>query len=181
MKHAELVTRAEKWLRNKGKCKFAFTELGNLWSGETPDAIGFSFQGSTLIECKSTRGDFLADKKKRFRQEPNKGMGFSRYFMCEKGLINPGETPPGWGLIWVIGSKTRIKTPSTFHDMWTTEDLHRMRITERYLLVSALNRFKIRLRGDFGMIYDIDWTPVTLQEMKARLKGWSGWRYWGSI
>jgi len=54
-----------------------------------------------LLEAKCSRGDFLADKKKRFRKRPSKGMGMYRAFICPKDLIKPEELPKGWGLIYV--------------------------------------------------------------------------------
>lgn len=99
MTHKQLVKRAADWLRQKGYA-IVITELRTLAS-ETPDAYGHKDGLSTLIECKVSRADFLADKKKRFRICPEYGMGDKRYFMAPKGLISPSELPQGWGLLEV--------------------------------------------------------------------------------
>jgi Holliday junction resolvase len=59
--HSDLVEIAEKWLLKR--CGFAFTELST-HAQEIPDAIGFKSGISILIECKTSRADFLADRKK---------------------------------------------------------------------------------------------------------------------
>ena len=58
--HSELVDIAEKWLFKR--CGFAFKELTTI-NQETPDAIGFRSGESILVECKTSRSDFHADKK----------------------------------------------------------------------------------------------------------------------
>lgn len=179
MSHDELVTRAEKWLMGAGKCKFAFTELASYANYEIPDAIGFSFWTSTLIECKTSRADFFSDKKKLFRQMPHLGCGVQRYFLCEKDLISKEELPEGWGLLYVSGKSCRRVKTSEFK--WSKEQLATVRYNERYILVSALNRFGIRLNGDFSQIYDIEWNPMRLWVMKVELKGRRGESYWGPI
>jgi hypothetical protein len=75
------------------------------WNGELPDVIGFKMRHSDLIECKVSRSDFLADKRKSFRNEQSgKGMGDYRYYCCPKGLISTEELPDGWGLLYVYPS-----------------------------------------------------------------------------
>lgn len=168
MTHAELVRRAEKWLKGAGKCKFSFSELASYSNFEIPDAIGFSFWNSILIECKTTRSDFRADLKKSFRRTPENGCGFQRYFLCEKGLIDKDELPEGWGLLYLSSRGCRKIKPSKFE--WTAEQAHKIRWNERYLLVSALNRFGIRLNGDFSTIYNIDWKPAPMWLHKHNFK-----------
>jgi hypothetical protein len=81
----------------------AVSEVAGGWTGEIPDAIGFSLShwesGATVIEVKVSRSDFLADRKKPHRQAG--GMGRWRYYMAPVGLIALGELPAGWGLIEV--------------------------------------------------------------------------------
>jgi len=98
--HSELVDIAETWLFKR--CGFAFKEL-TTFAQETPDAIGFRSGESILIECKTSRADFHADKKKSFRKCTWQGVGRIRFFMCEKGLILPEDLPEKWGLLWVNG------------------------------------------------------------------------------
>ena len=71
--HADLVTKGIKWLRSQGgkqwSAPLAFGEIVAV-GNEIPDVIGFSSNGSTLIECKTSKSDFKRDKKKMFRSVP---------------------------------------------------------------------------------------------------------------
>lgn len=106
--HAALCEIAVKWLRRAPSaggpgCLVAVSEVAGGYTGEIPDAIGFSLSvpstGSTVVEVKVTRSDFLADRKKPHRQSG--GMGVWRYYMAPEGLIATDELPVGWGLIEV--------------------------------------------------------------------------------
>ncbi|MGH8159380.1 MAG: hypothetical protein ACREPQ_14765 [Rhodanobacter sp.] len=114
--HAELCQIARRWLlfphsRGGHGCQVAFVEtrVGSL-SGEIPDAIGFRvnewLNGSVVVECKASRADFLADRKKPHRQSA--GMGRWRYFACPEGMIGVDELPPRWGLL-VVGARGTIR------------------------------------------------------------------------
>lgn len=71
--HASLCQLAVSWLKRPHSrqgpgCQVAITESKCGWlDGEIPDAIGFRAgvfaEASVLVECKLSRGDFLADKK----------------------------------------------------------------------------------------------------------------------
>lgn len=135
--HKELVEQAGLWLRNCSKTHtVVITEL--VTSGtETPDAIGFSAQGgTTLIECKASRADFQADKKKHFRRYPENGMGDHRYFMAPVGLLKPEELPENWGLIEVYEK---------------TESGRR----KRYLTVSPKLCPQVNQRAQTGMLVSV--------------------------
>jgi hypothetical protein len=103
--HAELVKIAERWLLGTRKCAFAFTELACIATSEIPDAIGFRGDGTILVECKTSRADFLSDKKKYFRRRPEEGVGVYRFFMAPEGIIKPEDLPKGWGLVTVNEKK----------------------------------------------------------------------------
>jgi hypothetical protein len=93
--HAALVKAAAVWL--KRKCSVVITEL--VTTGEAPDAIGWQGTHSTLIECKASRADFLADRDKVFRREPWLGIGLHRYYLAPSGLLDVAEIPAKWGLL----------------------------------------------------------------------------------
>ncbi|WP_122846301.1 adenylosuccinate synthase [Pseudomonas viridiflava] len=108
MTHNDLCLVAVRWLqRNNGAggpgCHVAVSECRSGWTGEIPDAIGFRAaghnDGSTVVECKTSRSDFLADQKKAHRQAG--GLGNWRYFMAPAGMIDVAELPSGWGLLEV--------------------------------------------------------------------------------
>ncbi|MCS4309472.1 hypothetical protein M2404_003844 [Rheinheimera pacifica] len=106
--HDFLVKRAVRWLQSplsKGGpgCHTAISEAKTGFNGEIADAIGFRAcgtfaSGSVLVEVKVSRADFLADKYKPHRQSG--GVGNWRYYLCPEGVINVGDIPPGWGLLW---------------------------------------------------------------------------------
>jgi hypothetical protein len=88
------------------------TERNSGQGGEEPDAIGWTPCGySYLVEVKVSRSDFLADKKKPHRKNPETGMGKRRYVLCPKDMIQPNEVPEGWGLLWATEFQIRIKNP----------------------------------------------------------------------
>lgn len=109
--HDELVQLAVKWLklpnsRGGPGCQVAFSEARNgVKDGEIPDAIGYRAgvwnEGTTLVEVKVSRADFLADAKKPHRLHSALGIGTYRYYLAPEGLIKPEELPERWGLIEV--------------------------------------------------------------------------------
>jgi hypothetical protein len=148
--HKELCQRARRWLVGPGRCPVALVEFVTSAS-EIPDAIGFRNSGrdSLLIECKTSRSDFLRDAQKRHRQEGHVALGSYRYFMCEPHLIRPDELPGGWGLLWVTARRIELLAgadPAKCYwpadsDVWrwaTGEN-------ERKLMFSALLRLKASL------------------------------------
>lgn len=101
--HADLVRIARRWLTGAARCDFAFTEYAYL--SEVPDALGFlSLSATILVECKTSRADFLADAKKPWRQKPETGLGDFRTFLAPTGLLLPDEIPERWGLLEVDGA-----------------------------------------------------------------------------
>ncbi|HEX9959843.1 MAG TPA: hypothetical protein VGB00_02855, partial [Pyrinomonadaceae bacterium] len=81
--HAELVAIAREWLKTH-HCSVVVSEITSAAS-EQPDAIGWRGGNSILIECKVSRSDFLADRKKSFREHLEMGMGDYRYFLAPVG------------------------------------------------------------------------------------------------
>lgn len=149
MTHDELVERAVKWLYSQG-CGYAIGERVTVTStGEIPDAIGFRSNCSILIECKTSRADFKADRKKDFRfDNPHLGMGNFRFYLCEKDVISPLEVPDGWGLLYIQGKQiAKVIAPmgnawgkhSRTHQMyWQEKNLE----AENTLMYSCLRRLK---------------------------------------
>ena len=94
MTHKELVEVAARWLRARSVA--VVTELAS-GGHEEPDAIGWHGRSSIVLECKVSRRDFSADKKKWTRYYG--GMGSQRYFLAPPGLVDPKELPMDWGLL----------------------------------------------------------------------------------
>lgn len=119
MTHEKLCERARRWLSGTRRCEPVFSNIASCQ--EIPDAIGWSscygWAGSTVVECKTSRSDFHADRRKYLAYEdPNEKwkmkwkipmgrvsperakqcgyrlieyprMGDFRYFMCESGVL----------------------------------------------------------------------------------------------
>lgn len=107
LSHSDLVERAVRWLRNTARCRVVLSECGPLY--EIPDAIGWTYQASYLIECKTSRADFFRDRHKIPRRVPSVGLGDHRLYMTPPGLIDPSELPDGWGLLEVYPKQVRKK------------------------------------------------------------------------
>lgn len=155
MTHDELVIRAERWLRSIG-CGVTFRELvASVASGEIPDAIGWRNQRSILIECKTSRSDFFADRAKRFRIRPEDGMGDWRFFMTPPKVVHPEDLPPGWGLLWAMPKTVlRVHGLPSSNTGWGRAPMKGNRNNEAALMLSALRRLTIR--GHIETIYDPD-------------------------
>lgn len=137
MSHEALCERARRWLSGGRRCEPVFSNIGSC--SEIPDAIGWSsrwaWHGSTVVECKTSRGDFYGDGKKyvtfehidggyrrpwigpnhpefsSFRRVELPRMGDFRFFMSERGIVTPemvAEKYPDHGLIEVIGKRRII-------------------------------------------------------------------------
>lgn len=117
MTHAELCEIAARYLIKNGiapfeRCRYAVADLHRI--NENPDAYGWSGGGTTqMIEVKMTHEDFIADKTKFWRKNPEYGIGEFRSYLCPEKIINPDELPENWGLLYVseTGKITKIKTP----------------------------------------------------------------------
>lgn len=109
--HKDLCKLAVDWLkrpasRNGPGCLVAVSETQNYLSNEVPDAIGWrplchGGAGSTVVEVKVSRADFLADRQKPHRMDPAIGMGAYRYYLAPEGVIRQEDLPARWGLIEV--------------------------------------------------------------------------------
>lgn len=142
MTHGELVAMASKWLKDFG-CGVVFDDnfVARTQSGEKPDALGFKSNVSLLIECKATRSDFLADRNKKFRKNPELGVGDWRFYLCPAGLIKPDEIPQGWGLLYCDGvSVSDVSGIPTNTALESKKPFVGNHVNEKIILYSALRR-----------------------------------------
>lgn len=151
--HNELTQKAVKWLFNQGH-SIVLSEIKcyNV-SGEIVDALGFKSQTSTLVECKVSRADFLADKNKPFRIRPEKGVGQFRYYLCPENIIVPADLPPKWGLLYA--TKRGIKKVIypfgyTSEEAMMQDYCHH---SERTMLISTIRRLGVFQDGIEGKVY----------------------------
>ncbi len=139
MTHAQLVEKAIAWLRSY-RCAVILSEQACV-SGEMPDAIGWKRAShSVLVECKTSRADFLADRDKPFRQKQEIGLGCERFYLAPSGLLDPSELPPGWGLLELRKRKVEVVRGSA-RDLRTASGL----AYEMNLLLASLRRVEIRI------------------------------------
>jgi hypothetical protein len=145
--HSQLVEIGRKWLlkpwRNAsapegghGACSVVITDMTSA-AWETPDVFGWHGGFSVLLECKASRADFLADRKKYHRVHPEMGLGCQRYYVAPRGLISKDELPDKWGLV-EIGDKgnTRVVQPSMIFDANVRAEVS--------ILLSLLRRLKVK-------------------------------------
>lgn len=108
--HRELCEIGSRFLKrpesaNGHGCHFTVIEAACY--GENPDVFGVRHGihgngvGAFLLEAKTSRSDFMADKNKPHRINPEIGVGKYRYYICPTDLIKPHELPERWGLIYV--------------------------------------------------------------------------------
>jgi hypothetical protein len=139
MTHAQLVAKAIRWLRSY-RCGVVLSEQACV-SGEMPDAIGWNGANhSVLVECKVTRGDFLADRAKPFRAKPERGVGCERFYLTPANLLRSQELPAGWGLLELRGRSVEMIHPSA-KNLRTATGLR----YEMNLLLASLRRVEVRI------------------------------------
>lgn len=128
--HRVLCERAARWLRSNKNCVFSVYELVAA-TNEQPDAIGFKAWESLLVEVKTSRSDFLRNKKK-YHQQKDRGMGNRRYFLCPPGIIKPEDLTDGWGLLYA--------EPKKIVEVVRADRRESNTFAERVLLTSILRR-----------------------------------------
>jgi hypothetical protein len=139
MTHAQLVEKAVRWLR-RYRCGVVLSEQACV-GGEMPDAIGWKQAcHSVLIECKVTRGDFLADCEKPFRLKPEQGVGCERFYLVPAALLRCEELPSGWGLLEYRGGKIEVVKPSA-KNLRSAAGFR----CEMNLLLASLRRVEVRV------------------------------------
>lgn len=119
--HAGLVHRAVRWLRVFHKCGVVFGEM-TAAVPYYPDALGWRLNFSILVECKASRSDFFADRKKGIHGEGADSFpGEERWYLTPPGLVKPEEVPTGWYLAEAHGRAVKVVThPPTLPPLDTT-------------------------------------------------------------
>ena len=139
MTHAQLVEKAVRWLRSY-RCGVVLSEQACV-SGEMPDAIGWKRANhSVLVECKVSRADFIADRCKPFRQNPERGVGCERFYLSPPALVKPEELPSGWGLLELRHGRIEVIRASA-KNLRTAAGLR----YEMNLLLASLRRVEVRI------------------------------------
>ena len=93
-----------------------------------------------LVECKITRSDFLADREKPFRQNPERGVGSERFYLTPPALLKLEELPAGWGLLEYRRGHIEMLQPSA-KSLRTAVGFR----YEMNLLLASLRRVEVRI------------------------------------
>ena len=102
MTHSDLVAIAANWLAKTRKCQLVLTEFACINDVcLIPDAIGWASGWCILVECKTSRADFLVDRKKLMHALPDCAPGQERWYMAPQGLLTVEPMPDGWMLVEV--------------------------------------------------------------------------------
>lgn len=135
------MARAAEWLRRRFACSIVLSEQ-YCATGEIPDVIGWKAPcQSVLVECKVSRGDFLADANKSFRLHPEEGLGSKRLYMAPAGIIGAQELPKHWGLLECRGRDVELTVKPGRVDLRTQLGL----MKEMNLLLASLRRVEVRI------------------------------------
>jgi hypothetical protein len=126
-------------------------------TGEQPDALGFRSGTSCLIEVKVSRADFLSDRKKKFRKNPELGVGNWRFYLTPPGVIEIDDLPEGWGLLVEVNGRVKKIHGWPPNTKWSEGPFvsKTNTQTEREIMYSALRRMEIQghLRSVYNGIY----------------------------
>lgn len=142
MTHPALVELAVKWLRSQYRCGIVLSEQA-CCSGETPDVIGWKQRcRSVVVECKTSRADFLADGEKPWRRNPEVALGCERFYMAPAGLIAVTELPEGWGLLEVRNRQVEVAVAC--HKRRSLRSAEGF-MNEMNLLLASLRRVEVRI------------------------------------
>lgn len=139
--HDRLVKLARRYALRE--CPVVISEIAG--GQEEPDVIGFKHGGESLvIECKASRSDYLAEKKKPSRRglpprfaplgNHSSGMGSRRYYLTPENLIRADELPQGWGLLVMRGRTIGLSRGSALFEKDAQAEIN--------LLVSTLRRMR---------------------------------------
>lgn len=160
MNHADLVKAAKKWLVGR-QCAVIATEFATSGS-ETPDAVGWKNNGECLvIECKSSRQDFFANKYKQ-HEVLGQAIGDYRYFLTPSKLVTPEELPEGWGLVYCIEPprgpycRVKVEAPKREPDALVERLEKKMLIRMAWRSLESVRLLKPFTIGDQSTGYGVD-------------------------
>ena len=135
MTHEDLRKRAVRWLTTTKRCGVVISEMVSACS-EIPDAIGWKYSRSIVVECKTSRSDWRADKDKPHCRA-GRGVGSLRYYLCPRGVLRPEDLEGSdYGLLAATENSIRVLKEATPREAHLSDEVT--------MLVSALRRIKAR-------------------------------------
>lgn len=146
--HDELVKRAVRWMKNSYGCGVAVPELVT-YAKENPDAVGWKDNGQTtvIIECKTSKSDYIADQEKTTRRNPKLCAGDIRYYFTPPNLLRPDEIDPVWGLL-ECGTRSVKKIKEAIRVNGDPQE-------SKIMMYSLLRR--VEVRGDLNKCLAYKW------------------------
>lgn len=149
--HYELCKLGAKLIRSRKNptlpydrpCLYATVELVCM-GAELTDVWGTTGDCTVIIEVKTSRADFLADKRKYARskvaEELKHQIGNYRYYLCPEGVIKEDDLPDNWGLLVYDGKKVhRIKMATKVESSVPMELMHITSVMSRILRPQTFN------------------------------------------
>ena len=124
-------------------CLYSTVELVCM-GAELTDIWGTTGDCTVIIEVKTSRADFLADKRKYARskvaEELKHQIGNYRYYLCPEGVIKDEDLPENWGLLVYDGKKVhRVKMATKVESSVSMELMHITSVMSRILRPQTFN------------------------------------------
>jgi hypothetical protein len=94
-----------------------------------------------LVECKLTRSDFVADRAKPFRENPEVALGCERWYLTPAGLLSTEDLPPHWGMLELRAGKLHAAVRANRRSQRTATGM----LYEMNLLLASLRRVEVRI------------------------------------
>jgi len=154
----------------KHKCKPVFGEMVSAGpTNERPDAIGWHWGSSIVVECKVTRADFFSDRQKVHMMDPTWGMGRRRYYLVPTGLVKADEVPAWCGLAYTDGRAVKTVKEAPLRQISASAAM-----TECSFLASAVRRWSLKVpfdekRGRFETVEARSPTPRVKRPSKKQI------------
>jgi hypothetical protein len=96
--------------------------------------------GSVVVECKTSRSDFFADRKKPHMLDEKWGMGRHRYYLVPHGLVSADEVPAWCGLAYAKARTVELVKEAPRRDIHTLAA-----VNECMVLASAVRRHVLKV------------------------------------
>ena len=139
---------------------------------EMPDVFAFNKYHSVLIECKTSRADFLADKKKPFRQNPQLGIGQRRFYLVNEGVATQDEMPDRWQLL-IAYDKNTILLPEDYFSptSWDCGNLYDFNIRNATNEIDLMWSWNYRKEHDCLPVFPVE-RPNLIHPGYWKQEGW---------